>query len=161
MAGLIIGVNTIFGVLGTVFSGWLSDSLFKGNRKYPALLAGILESIALAIFLYGGNGLAVNIVAMILFGIAIGVLICFVGGLMAVELVPRKATGAALGIVGLASYVAAGIQDIVSGQLIDKNIQTLADGTQVYDFSYAAVFWIGAAVISFLLPLLNWNRRQS
>lgn len=161
MAGLIIGVNTIFGVLGTVFSGWLSDSLFRGNRKYPALLAGILEAISLALFLYSGKGLAINIMAMILFGISIGVLICFVGGLMAVELVPRKATGSALGIVGLASYAAAGIQDIVSGQLIDKNISTLADGTQVYDFSHAAIFWIGAAVISFLLPLLNWKRRPS
>ena len=161
MAGLIIGVNTIFGVLGTVFSGWLSDSLFRGNRKYPALLAGILEAISLALFLYSGKGLAINILAMILFGISIGVLICFVGGLMAVELVPRKATGSALGIVGLASYAAAGIQDIVSGQLIDNNISTLADGTQVYDFSHAAIFWIGAAVISFLLPLLNWKRRPS
>lgn len=107
------------------------------------------------------TGLAVSTLAMILFGISIGVLICFVGGLMAVELVPRKATGSALGIVGLASYAAAGIQDIVSGQLIDKNISTLADGTQVYDFSHAAIFWIGAAVISFLLPLLNWKRRPS
>lgn len=29
---------------------------------------------------------------------------------MAVDIVPRKATGAALGVVGMASYVAAGIQ---------------------------------------------------
>lgn len=43
-------------------------------------------------------GKFVNILAMCLFGIAIGVLICFVGGLMAVDIVPRKATGA--GVIG-------------------------------------------------------------
>ena len=30
-----------------------------------------------------------------------------------------------------------------------------------YDFSYAAVFWFGASIISFLLPLLNWGRRKA
>ena len=98
---------------------------------------------------------------MVLFGIAIGVLICFLGGLMAVDIVPRKVTGAALGVVGMASYIAAGIQDVVSGWLIDRNIEILADGTKLYDFSSAAVFWLGASVISFMLPLLNWNKKVS
>jgi OPA family sugar phosphate sensor protein UhpC-like MFS transporter len=100
---------------------------------------------------------------MVLFGTAIGVLICFLGGLMAVDLVPRKASGAALGVVGMASYAAAGIQDIVSGQLIDKNITTeIIDGVsqQVYDFSPAIVFWIAASVISFVLPLFNWKKTK-
>ena len=100
---------------------------------------------------------------MALFGIAIGVLICFIGGLMAVDLVPRKATGAALGVVGMASYVAAGIQDVVSGWLIDNNItetvNELGETVKHYDFSDAAVFWIGASIISFLLPILNWRRK--
>ena len=139
-AGAIVGVNPIFGVAGTVLSGWLSDKVFKGDRKYPAFAAGILESIALALFL---------------FGIAIGVLISFVGGLMAIDLVPRQATGAALGIVGLASYAAAGLQNVITGVLLDSNV---VDG--VHDFTYVSWFWLGAAVISFLLPILNWHRKQ-
>ena len=99
----------------------------------------------------------VNMTAMALFGVAMGVLICFLGGLMAVDIVPRRATGAALGIVGVASYIAAGLQDVVSGWLIDNNTTILADGSRVYDFTSAALFWIGASVISFLLPLLNWR----
>ena len=58
---------------------------------------------------------------MVLFGIAMGVLIAFLGGLMAVDIVPRKATGAALGVVGMASYAAAGLQELVSGWLIGAN----------------------------------------
>ncbi|MGM9738269.1 MAG: MFS transporter [Candidatus Cryptobacteroides sp.] len=162
-ATVLLSVNAWCGVVGTVVSGWFSDKLFHGDRKIPALIFGALNTIALVIFLYGGNGLFINILAMILFGIAIGVLICFLGGLMAVDLVPRKASGAALGIVGIASYAAAALQDIISGQLIDKNItEQMIDGqmTQVYDFGPASMFWIGASIISFLLPILNWNRKQ-
>jgi len=150
----VIGINPVFGIIGTVVSGWLSDVLFKGDRRYPAFVAGILETIALALFLYGGPAKWVNILAMVLFGIAIGVLIAFLGGLMAIDLVPRKASGAALGIVGIASYAAAGLQNIVTGLLMDSG------DAGTHDFTYVSIFWLGAAVISFLLPLLNWNRKQ-
>ena len=160
-AAMIIAVNTIAGIAGTVCAGWISDTVFKGDRKWPALVAGILEATALALFLYGGDGWFVNVLAMALFGIAIGVLICFVGGLMAVDLVPRKATGAALGIVGLASYIAAGLMNIISGWLIDGNaVIDSVTGEKVYDFTYVSVFWIGAAVVAFLLPILNWKRKK-
>ncbi|MBR2065120.1 MAG: MFS transporter [Bacteroidales bacterium] len=161
-AAFIIAVNTVMGIIGTVAAGWISDTLFRGDRKWPALAAGILESIALLLFLYGGDSWFVNVLAMTLFGISIGVLICFIGGLMAVDLVPRKATGAALGIVGLASYVAAGLMNVISGWLIDG--QALRDevtGEIVrYDFTYVSLFWVGAAVISFILPIFNWKKRQ-
>lgn len=162
-AAFIIAVNTVMGIIGTVVSGYMSDRIFKGDRKLPALLAGILETLALVLFLYGGNGWLVNVLSMTLFGIAIGVLISFLGGLMAVDLVPREATGAAIGIVGLASYMAAGLMNVVSGWLIDGQAVTDAATGEVlcYDFKYVSVFWIGAAVISFLLPLLNWHRRPA
>ncbi len=160
-AAMIIAVNTVAGIAGTVFSGWFSDKIFKGDRKYPAFAAGILESLALILFLYGGDSWFVNVLAMALFGIAIGVLICFVGGLMAVDLVPRKATGAALGIVGLASYIAAGLMNIISGWLIDGNAVTdVVTGETVYDFTYVSIFWVGAAIIATLLPVLNWRRKK-
>ena len=151
----IVSINALLGIIGTVLSGWFSDKLFKGERKMPALIFGILNALSLALFFYGGNALWVNVLSMVLFGIAIGVLICFLGGLMAVDIVPRKATGAALGVVGMTSYIAAGIQDVASGWLIDSNITVAADGVKHYDFGPVAIFWLSAAVISFLLPLLN------
>jgi OPA family sugar phosphate sensor protein UhpC-like MFS transporter len=139
----------------------ISDRLFKGDRKWPALTAGILEAAALALFFYGGNSWFVDITAMVLFGISIGVLISFIGGLMAVDLVPRKATGAALGIVGLASYAAAGLMNIISGVLIDgMATPDPVSGELIYDFSYVSLFWLGSAIISFLLPILNWRRKK-
>lgn len=159
----IISINALLGVFGTIFSGWMSDRLFRGNRHWPALLFGILNSLSLILFLYSGDSLWVNALAMILFGIAIGVLICFVGGLMAVDLVPRNATGATLGIVGIASYVAAGLQDIVSGTLIENGKTTIVSGTTTiaqYDFTSAGLFWIAASIISFVLAALTWNAKK-
>lgn len=153
----IVSINALLGIFGTVLSGWFSDSLFKGDRRVPALIFGVVNTIALLLFVYGGNALWVNVLAMSLFGVAMGVLICFLGGLMAVDIVPRRATGAALGIVGVASYIAAGLQDVISGWLIESNTTMLADGSREYDFTLATIFWIAASVVSFLLPLLNWR----
>ena len=165
----IISINALLGIFGTVLSGWVSDKLFRSDRYIPALVFGIMNSIALVLFIFGGDAWWINITAMVLFGISIGVLICFLGGLMAVDIVPRKATGAALGVVGMASYVAAGIQDVVSGWLIDGNATVIekfdeATGQMVeatkYDFTSVALFWIIASVISFVLPVLNWKYRK-
>ena len=163
-AAAIIGINPIFGVIGTVFSGWLSDKVFKGDRKYPAFTAGVLEAISLYLFLFGGGSHFTLVLSMVLFGVAIGVLISFIGGLMAIDLVPRKASGAALGIVGIASYAAAGVQNIISGLLLDNNtvevVNKFGETVTRHDFTYASWFWFAAAVISFLLPMLNWRRKQ-
>lgn len=162
-ASSIISINALLGIFGTVLSGWLSDTLFHGNRNIPAFFSGVLLSISYVLFIYGGDSYTVNVISMVLFGIAIGVLICFLGGLMAIDVVPRRATGAALGIVGMASYIAAGIQDVVSGWLIDANsteiVNELGETVIKYDFHEAAIFWIGASVISFLLPILNWGKK--
>ena len=155
----VISVNALLGILGTVFSGWLSDRLFHGRRNVLAFGFGVLNTLALALFLYSGNGMFVNLLSMVFFGMAIGVLICFLGGLMAIDIVPREATGAALGIVGMASYVGAGLQDIISGWLIDSG-KEVVDGVTRYDFSTAAVFWIAASALSFILALFVARRSR-
>ena len=161
---LIISINALLGIIGTVFSGWLSDVAFKGNRYIPAVAAGVLEIISLLLFAFGGNAVWLNILAMVLFGIAIGILICFLGGLMAVDIVPREASGAALGVVGIASYAAAGLQDIASGLLIDnhKTLVSITDGVAQYsyDFTSALVFWIAAATLSVMLVCVVWTKKK-
>ncbi len=155
----IIAFSAAFGVLGTVLAGWLSDKVFKSDRVKPAVLSGILSFIALALFLFAGGGYLMNIFYVSLFSLAVGVLYCIVAGLMAVDIVPRKATGAALGVVGISSYVAAGLQDITSGLLIQYNT-TVVDGVDVYDFGPVSWFWLAAALISFILPVLNWKKMK-
>ena len=147
----IIAFSEAFGVAGTIFAGWLSDTLFRGDRVKPVLISGIFCCASLLLFLFTGGGYLMNILYVSVFSLFIGVLYCIVAGLMAVDIVPRKATGAALGIVGISSYVAAAIQDVVTGYLIEGG----AD--KAYDFTSAAIFWTAACILSFVLPVLNWR----
>ena len=158
-ASQIIAFSAVFGVVGTVLAGWLSDTVFKSDRIKPAILSGALAFLSLALFLFAGGNYIWNVLFVSVFSLAIGVLYCIVAGLMAVDIVPRKATGAALGIVGISSYLAAGIQDIASGYLIEGNMQHTAEvADAVYDFTPVSVFWLAAALISFLLPVFNWKK---
>ena len=156
----IIAFSAVFGVLGTVLAGWLSDRVFRSDRIRPAILSGAVSFVALALFLYAGGGYVMNILYVSVFSLSIGVLYCIVAGLMAVDIVPRKATGAALGIVGISSYVAAGLQDITSGYLIQYNTVRV-DGMDVYDFGPVSYFWLAAALVSFILPVMNWKKMKN
>ncbi len=114
-----------------------------------------MNVFALCLFLF----FWIDVLAMILFGLGIGVLICFLGGLMAVDIAPRNASGAALGVVGIASYIGAGLQDVMSGILIEGQ-KTVQNGVDVYDFTYINWFWIGSALLSVLFALLVWKAKS-
>ena len=164
-ASWIIGFSAIFAIVGTVGAGWLSDVVFKGDKVKPALISGFISLAALALFLLVDGSKWVMAAFVSVFSLAVGVLYCIVSGLMAIDIVPRKATGAALGIVGISSYMTIGIQNIVSGLLIDRfatETVTIVDGVTKtvteYDFVPVALFWLSAVLISFLLPVLNWKR---
>ena len=160
-ASFIISISSVCGIIGTVASGLISDKIFKGNRNWPALIFGLLNVCALCLFLLvPGEHFWLDATAMVMFGIGIGVLICFLGGLMAVDIAPRAAAGAALGVVGIASYLGAGLQDIMNGVLIEGHKSINAIGLEVYDFTYVSWFWIGAALLSVLLTTLVWNARR-
>ena len=159
-ASLIISISSVCGIVGTMFSGVISDKFFGGRRNVPALIFGLMNVTALCLFLLvPGVHFWIDVTAMILFGLGIGVLLCFLGGLMAVDIAPRNASGAALGVVGIASYAGAGLQDIMNGILIEGN-KTPVNGVEVYDFTYINWFWIGAALTSVLLALLVWNAKS-
>lgn len=164
-ASWIIGFSAIFAIVGTVGAGWLSDSVFKGNRVKPALVSGFISLASLALFLLVDGDRWVMALFVSVFSLAVGVLYCIVSGLMAIDIVPRKATGAALGIVGISSYMTIGVQNIVSGQLIDRfatQSVRMVDGVSQtvteYNFVPVAIFWLSAVVISFLLPVMNWKK---
>lgn len=159
-ASSIVSVSSVCGIIGTILSGFISDKFFGGSRNIPALIFGILNTVAIVAFLFAPKEYTwMFIVSMVLFGISIGVLICFLGGLMAVDLAPRQATGAALGVVGIASYIGAGLQDIISGTLIE-NGKTVVNGTTNYDFNTVSVFWITSAFLSFVLATLIWKAKK-
>ena len=151
-AAQIIGYAEAFGITGNLIAGWLSDVVFRGNRVRPVVLAGILAVASLFGFLFLGGGFALNMAFVAVFSFSFSIVFCIVAGLMALDFVPRKATGAALGIVGISSYAAAGLQSMVSGFLIGG---FSADG--FYNFYPVSVFWIVACLLAFVLPVIGWK----
>lgn len=93
-------------------------------------------------------------VALFCFGL--GGMLVFVGGLIAIDICSKRASGAAMGLVGMFSYLGAAVQDWVSGKLIQAGAMTV-DGRAVHDFNNAFLFWIGAAVAAVLLACVLWN----
>lgn len=158
-AGQIIGLTAITGIIGTVVSGIISDKFFKGSRNIPALVAGILNILSLSIFLFYPDGnVWMDSVAMLVHGFSIGILITFLGGLMAVDIAHKKATGAAMGLIGIASYIGAGIQELISGVLISGS-KVEVNNVASYDFTIARYFWLGAAFFSAITVLFVWKAK--
>jgi OPA family sugar phosphate sensor protein UhpC-like MFS transporter len=107
---------------------------------------------ATALFVLGPAGVVTDTVAMALFGVAMGALLAYLGGMMAMDLVDKSAVGTATGIVGVASYLGAAAQDLLSGQFIQAG-KTVVQGQVHYDFTLAGWMWISAAVMSCLVVL--------
>ena len=159
-AAQIISISSVCGIIGTISCGWLSDRFFGGRRNIPALVFGLMNVLALILFLFGPESYLLDAVSMVIFGLAIGALICLLGGLMAVDIASKKASGAALGVVGLASYAGAALQDLISGFTIESGKSAAVAGEAArYDFSVVSWFWLGAAVLSVLCALTVWNAR--
>lgn len=152
-ASAIISISSVCGIIGTISSGFVSDVLFKGKRNAPAVIFGLMNILGLVLFMYGPRSM--DAVSMVIFGLAIGALICYLGGLMATDVAPKGASGAALGVVGIASYIGAAVQDAISGFTIQSG-KTVGEGAAAYDFSSVAYFWVGAAVLSVVCTVIVW-----
>ena len=155
-AGAVMGTYPLLGLAGAAVSGWFSDRFFGSRRTAPALLFGFLELGSLiALFLIPPEMRWADMVALGCFGFALGGLLVYLGGLMAVDLSAQDAAGAAMGVVGMFSYMGAALQDTVSGMLLDAD-STVIDGVTTYDFTNVQIFWVGASALSIVLAAFTW-----
>ncbi|MDQ7818526.1 MAG: MFS transporter [Melioribacteraceae bacterium] len=156
-AGGLLGLNTFAGLAGCVAYGYISDKLFNARRPPVTLIFGLIEVFSLIVIFFTPDGYHTIITsAFLLYGFTLSGLLATLGGLFAIDIAPRKAAGAAMGFIGIFSYIGAGIQDQISGILIE-NGTTIIDGVRHYDFSNAIAFWLGGSVLSMLLALSLWN----
>jgi OPA family sugar phosphate sensor protein UhpC-like MFS transporter len=149
----------IMGLLGAICSGLISDRFFGARRNMPTLLYGLLL-VGSLVLLYGSpaGSIWMDAAALGMFGFAIGGLIVFLAGLIAVDILPKRAAGAAKGVIGLFSYLGAATQDWISGILIARSARVV-DEVTVYQFDKAFAFWLGASIVSLLLALVAWNQK--
>ncbi len=155
-AGFMLMLSTLAGMVGAIAFGFVSDKVFDARRPPANLIFAVLELIGLVIIFFGPHNVPVLIAGMLLFGMGLTGLVTSLGGLFAVDIAPKKVAGAAMGVIGIFSYIGAAIQEQVSGVLVDAGM-TMVDGHRVYDFGPAIWFWIGASVASMLLAATLWR----
>ena len=167
-ANFFIFLNTAAGILGCVAYGYLSDKMFNARRPPANLLFGLMELLPLFVIFYGPANTTVLMIALVIYGFGLSGILASLGGLFALDIAPKKVAGAAMGFIGIFSYLGAGMQDYISGKLIyDTEIQvnfSLGDSSQTvffYDYSVPILFWIGASVVSVILASSLWKVRAS
>jgi OPA family sugar phosphate sensor protein UhpC-like MFS transporter len=158
-AGGVISVNTIAGILGALAFGFTSDKIFNARRPPTNVIFAALEIIGLLMVFFGpSDNLAFMTLAFFIYGFGLTGLVTSLGGLFALDIAPKRAAGAAMGFIGVFSYIGAALQDQISGHLIENGV-TMIDGVRHYDFTTVLWFWVGSSVLSLILATSLWRVR--
>lgn len=160
-AGGLLALNPLAGIAGCAAYGFVSDKLFHARRPPVNLLCALLEILALSIMFFSPPGHPYLLsVAFLMYGFAINGLVTSIGGLFAVDIAPKKAAGAAMGFIGVFSYIGAALQERISGFLI-KEGTTVVNGVRQYNFHNAVIFWLGTSILSLILAASLWRAKIS
>ena len=157
-AGSIIGLNTFTGIIGCVAYGFISDKYFNARRPPVTLMFGIVEIVSLFLIFFGPDSTVVLTMAFLIYGFTLSGLLAVLGGLFAIDIAPKNISGAAMGFIGLFSYIGAGLQEKISSVLIKTSTEN--DTSELlYNFDDAIIFWVFASIVSFILSLALWNKK--
>ncbi|MNS88810.1 Regulatory protein UhpC [compost metagenome] len=157
-AGTLLMISTLAGIAGAIGFGFISDKYFAARRPPVNLIFALMEIAGLALFFWGPNTMPVMVFSMLLFGMGLTGLVTSLGGLFAVDIAPKRVAGAAMGVIGIFSYIGAALQEQISGFLIERGMTVLGE-VRTYDFGPVIWFWIGSSVISMLLAASLWRTR--
>ncbi len=158
-AGALLALNPLAGILGCLAFGFVSDKVFAARRPPMNLICGVLEILSLVMIFTAPAGRPLLLTAaFLLYGLSINGLITSLGGLFGADIVPKKAAGAVMGFIGVFAYVGVGVQERISGYLIQQGM-TVVNGVRHYDFTSALAFWLGASVVSLILATSLWRAK--
>ena len=157
-SGTMLMISTLAGIVGSVAYGWISDKWFATRRPPANLIFALCDIAGLLLIFFGPANMPTLVAGMVLFGLGMAGLVASLGGLFAVDICPKRATGAAMGVIGVFSYLGAAIQENISGTLLEQHSHMVGDD-RVYDFGPAIWFWIGSAVVSMLLAATLWRAK--
>jgi OPA family sugar phosphate sensor protein UhpC-like MFS transporter len=158
-AGGMLTANTVTGIIGAVAYGFISDKFFKARRPPANLIFALLELAGLLLIFFGPPGKpAVMMCAFLLYGFGLTGLVTSLGGLFAIDIAPKRTAGAAMGFIGVFSYLGAATQERISGHLIERGTTIVGDD-RIYDFTTVIWFWIASSVVSVILATTLWRAK--
>ena len=150
LAGMTIGIFEVFGCIGMILAGVITDKVFKGKGQRVCLIEMVLTGLCLlAIYLLPkGTSPVVMLILLAFAGFFLygpQALYCVVTGKHAT----KKAASAAAGLVGLFCYVSVLFTGFGIGFLSDTFGQTFWD--------HLFIIMAGVAVISAAVLVPIWN----
>lgn len=155
VAGSTLAIIAVMGGFGSVLSGIISDKIFRSHHAVTAIVFGLVMIAGLVgiATLYESRTLC--LISAGVYGFGLGIELSFLGGMLAVSLVSQKATGAAMGMVGLLAYFGASLEELVNGWLVE-HFSVVVDGVTTYHFDTIVKFWIGSTILMVVCVLPVW-----
>ncbi len=150
-AALKYAILPLGGVLGALFSGWVSDR-FAGGRRAP-VVAVLLATLAILTVGYQ-SVVSVSTAAVVIVLFFVGV--CVFGaqvllvGAFPVDLAKPGTSAASVGLVNSMGYAGAAVGDVLTGWLVDHR-----------GWRTAIYAWAGYALVAALLVAPLWNRGRT
>jgi MFS transporter, OPA family, sugar phosphate sensor protein UhpC len=139
----------LFGIVGMILAGWLSDKVFKARRGPATVIffIGLAISIA-AIYVIPAGWEISQCIALGLIGFFTYGPQFLIAGAAAIDFGSRQAAATATGFVGVFGYAGAALSSIGSGVMIDN-----------YGWIGGIYFWSGAALLGAVLTMAMWNAK--
>ena len=142
------------GIPGTLFCGWMSDKVFRGNRGATGVFFMTLVTIATVVYwVTPGGHEQIDMLCMIVIGFLIYGPVMLIG-LHALELAHKKAAGTAAGFTGLFGYLGGSvIASAAIGWTVDN-----------YGWDWGFYLLIGGsclAVILLLIVMITENKHKA
>lgn len=134
---------------GTILIGWLTDKYF-GSRRAPMSVICMILFIAVLFVYWQSNTEWVVLTSLAAMGVLIYGPVALIG-ILALDLVPKKAGGTAAGFTGLFGYFIG----TVGAQAVVGLIATFMGWNAVF------MFLIGASVIATVVLTICWNLKSS
>jgi sugar phosphate permease len=115
--GISVSITFAAGIVGYLFGGWLSDGLFRNNRRMPVVIFQFLTGLMLYL-MYTVDSMQLLMVYQILVGFFLTAALAAVWALP-VSSVPKRITGRAVGIFNTGGQSAGLLSPIIIGYLVD------------------------------------------
>lgn len=119
-SGITFVIYEIAGVFGMLICGFMSDKLFKGKRAPVSILCMLFVSFGVLLYWFSPY-IIINHIALLLIGMFIYGPVMLVG-IQVLDIIPKKAVGTAIGLLGLFGYWGGTISASVGFGYIVENL---------------------------------------
>lgn len=149
-AGWTVAIFEIFGIIGMIVSGWLTDHVFKGkaHRTCFWFMVGVAVFMTIFVSLPAGTSMPVMVVVLAMAGFFIYGPQALIG-IAASNQATNRAAATANGLIGMFGYASGIVSGIGVGMLVD------AWG----NWDYVFYGMIGIAVLCVAVFTLMWNAK--